>query len=359
MNLKRIAALTLLVSGMAVAIESLAATNITFKPLSEITTEDALSASTGSAFKGTLPSYENDGNENTTTRAGLRIRKSSVIVALQHNLGIDVAGHLTDVTKFVTAVNKILPPDKAMKESDLVDLDNVVISMLPDSQDVLTDLVPDSKRTPVVDLAVRFTLTMKPGKMMGKQDTNQLILNGITKVKLTDYRRVDQSTIIPTKTPVHITVKENKPAQVTPEALANILDNYFDITTPSFATPLFPVWNIDPASNTPLFTDESTGEPVKHSLKHDQIDALAGMYTGSDRKGYGDFGKARIERAVQKVSFTPVPNQKIKPLGKGYEGSYDVTVTFIQHWSWNKTPYTERAADFTLKNVPVIVSFKK
>lgn len=359
MNLNRIAALTLLVSGMAVAIEGLAATNITFKPLSEITTEDALSASTGGAFKGTLPSYENDGNENTTTRAGLRIRKSSVIVALQHNLGIDVAGHLTDATKFVTAVNKILPADKALKESELVNLDNVVISVLPASQDVLTDLVPDSKQSPVVDLLVRFTLTTKPGKTMGKQDTNQLVLKGMTKVKLTDYRRVDQSTIMPTKIPVRITVKENKPAQVTPEALANMLDNYFDITAPSFATPLFPIWNIDPASDTPLFTDESTGEPVKHSLKRDQIDALAGMYTGKDGKGYGDFGKARIERAVQKISFAPVSSQKIKHIGNGYEGSYDVTVTFIQHWSWNRAPYTERAADFTLKNVPIIVSFKK
>ncbi|EGO1729056.1 hypothetical protein ITO53_004076 [Salmonella enterica] len=359
MKLNRIAMLTLLVSGMAVATESLAATDITFKLLSEITTEDALSASTGGAFKGALPSYENDGNENTTTRAGLRIRKSSVIVALQHNLGIDVAGHLTDVTKFVTAVNKILPADKVLKESDLVNLDNVVISAQPGSQDVLTDLVPDSKQSPVVDLQVRFTLTAKPGKTMGEQDTDQLVLDGMTKVKLTDYRRVDQSTIMPTKTPVHITVRGNKPAQVTPEALANMLDNYFDITAPSFATPLFPVWNIDPASDTPMFTDESTGEPVKHSLKRDQIDALAGMYTGSDGKGYGDFGKARIERAVQKVSCAPVSGQKIRPAGKGYEGNYDVTITFIQHWSWNSTPYTERAADFTLKNVPVIVSFKK
>ncbi|SUF97782.1 Uncharacterised protein [Salmonella enterica] len=359
MKLKKIAVLTLFVSGMAVAGESLAATDITFKPLSEITTEDALSASTGGAFKGALPSYENDGNENTTTRAGLRIRKSSVIVALQHNLGIDVAGHLTDVTKFVTAVNKILPADKALKESDLVNLDNVVISARPGSQDVLTDLVPDSKHSPVVDLQVRFTLTAKPGKTMGEQDTGQLVLDGMTKVKLTDYRRVDQSTIIPTKTPVHITVRGNKPAHVTPESLVKMLDNYFDITAPSFATPLFPVWNIDPASNTPLFTDGSTGEPVKHSLKRDQIDALADMYTGSDGKGYGDFGKARIERAVQKVSFAPVSGQKIRPVGKGYEGNYDVTITFIQHWSWNSVPYTERAADFTLKNVPVIVSFRK
>lgn len=359
MKLKKIAALTLFVSGMAVAGESLAATDITFKPLSEISAGDALSSATGGAFKGALPSYENDGNENTTTRAGLRIRKSSVIVALQHNLGIDVANHLTDITKFVTAVNKILPADKGLKESDLVNLDNVVISVLPGSQDVLTDLVPDSKQFPVVDLQLRFTLTAKPGKTIGGQDADQLVLEGMTKVKLTDYRRVDQSTIIPVKTPVHITVKGNKPEHVTPEALVNILDNYFDITAPSFATPLFPVWNIDPASNTPLFTDGSTGEPVKHSLKSDQIDALAGMYTGSDGKGYGDFGKARIERAVQKVSFAPASGQKIRSVGKDYEGNYDVTITFIQHWSWNSAPYTERAADFTLKNVPIIVSFKK
>ncbi|EKC6201124.1 hypothetical protein OP423_004671 [Escherichia coli] len=117
---------------------------------------------------------------------------------------------------------------------------------------MLTDLVPDSKQSPVVDLLVRFTPTTKPGKTMGKQDTNQLVLKGMTKVKLTDYRRVDQSTIMPTKIPVRITVKENKPAQVTPEALANMLDNYFDITAPSFATPLFPIWNIDPASDPPL-----------------------------------------------------------------------------------------------------------
>lgn len=359
MKLNRTAMLALLVSGMVVATESLAASDITFKPLSKITTEDALNAATGGAFKGTLPSYENDGNENTTTRAGLRIRKSSVIVALQHNLGIDVAGHLTDVKKFVTTVNKILPADKELKESDLINLDRVVISASSGSKDVLTDLVPDSKQSPVVDLQVRFTLTAKPGKTMGEQDTGQIVLDGMTKVKLTDYRRVDQSTIVPTKTPVQIAVKGNKPAHVTPESLIKILDNYFDITAPSFATPLFPVWNIDPASNTPLFTDASNDEPVKHSLKRDQIDALAAMYTGSDGKGYGDFGKARIERAVQKVSFAPASGQKIRPAGKGYAGDYDVTITFIQHWSWNSTPYTERAADFTLKNVPVIVSFKK
>ncbi|EDQ5929610.1 hypothetical protein XY32_002777 [Salmonella enterica subsp. enterica] len=67
MRLKRIAVLTLLLSGMAVATESMAATEVPFKPLSNITTSDALSAATGGAFKGALPSYENDGNENTTT----------------------------------------------------------------------------------------------------------------------------------------------------------------------------------------------------------------------------------------------------------------------------------------------------
>ncbi|ECG2271364.1 hypothetical protein EU293_16735 [Salmonella enterica subsp. enterica serovar Eastbourne] len=359
MTFKKIAALTLLVSGMAVATGSMAATELAFKPLSDITTDDALSAATGGAFKGALPSYENDGNENTTTRAGLRVRKSSVIVALQHNLGIDVANHLTDVTKFVSAVNKILPADKGLKESDLVNLDNVVITMLPGSQDVLADLVPDSKQFPVVGLPVRFTLTAKPGTTMGEQNAGQIVLDGMTKVKLTDYRRVDQSTIMATKTPVNITVKAHKPGHVTPEVLAKVLDNYFDITAPSFSTTLFPVWNIDPASNHPMFTDEASGEPVKHSLKSYQIDALAGMYTGTDGKGYGDFGKARIERAVQKVSFVPVPDQKIRSAGGGYEGNYDVTITFIQHWSWNSAPYTERAADFTLKNVPVIISFKK
>ncbi|EBR9313123.1 TPA: hypothetical protein ACWV7G_001550 [Salmonella enterica subsp. enterica serovar Muenchen] len=359
MKLKKIAVLTLLVSGMAVATGSQAATTLAFKPLSDTTTGDALSAATGGAFKGALPSYENDGNENTTTRAGLRVRKSSVIVALQHNLGIDVANHLTDVTKFVSAVNKILPADKGLKESDLVNLDNVVISMQPGSQDVLADLTPDSKQFPVVDLPVRFTLTAKPGTTMGEQNADQLVLDGMTKVKLTDYRRVDQSTIMATKTPVHITVKAHKPGHVTPEVLAKVLDNYFDITAPSFSTTLFPVWNIDPASNQPMFTDEASGEPVKHSLKNYQIDALAGMYTGTDGKGHGDFGKARIERAVQKVSFAPVSDQKIRSVGDGYEGNYDVSITFIQHWSWNSAPYTERAASFTLKNVPVIISFKK
>ncbi|EKS3673572.1 hypothetical protein QL374_004698 [Salmonella enterica] len=359
MTFKKIAALTLLVSGMAVATGSMAATELAFKPLSDITTDDALSAATGGAFKGALPSYENDGNENTTTRAGLRVRKSSVIVALQHNLGIDVANHLTDVTKFVSAVNKILPADKGLKESDLVNLDNVVITMQPGSQDVLADLVPDSKQFPVVGLPVRFTLTAKPGTTMGEQNAGQLVLDGMTKVKLTDYRRVDQSTIMATKTPVHITVKGHKPGHVTPEVLAKVLDNYFDITAPSFSTTLFPVWNIDPASNQPIFTDEASGEPVKHSLKSYQIDTLAGMYTGTNGKGYGDFGKARIERAVQKVSFVPLPDQKIRSVGGGYEGNYDVTITFIQHWSWNSAPYTERTADFTLKNVPVVISFKK
>ncbi|HAG1966966.1 TPA: hypothetical protein G8R56_005274 [Salmonella enterica] len=359
MKLKRMAVLTLFVSGIAVATESMAATDVAFKPLTDITNSDALSAATGGAFKSALPSYENDGNENTTTRAGLRVRKSSVIVALQHNLGIDVADHLTDVTKFVTAVNKILPADKGLKESDLVNLDSVVITMLPGSQDVLTDLVPDSKQLPVVDLQVRFTLTAKPGTTIGGQNADQLVLDGMTKVKLTDYRRVDQSTVMTTKKPVHITVKGNKPVHVTPEALANELDNYFDITAPSFATTLFPVWNIDPDSNQPMFTDAVSGEPVKHSLKSYQIDALAGMYTGPDGKGYGDFGKARIERAVQKVTFSPVSGQKIRSVRGGYEGNYDVTITFIQHWSWNSAPYTERAADFTLKNVPVIISFKK
>ncbi|ECI0840256.1 hypothetical protein AU892_24235 [Salmonella enterica subsp. diarizonae] len=359
MTFKKIAALTLLVSGMAVATGSMAATELAFKPLSDITTDDALSAATGGAFKGALPSYENDGNENTTTRAGLRVRKSSVIVALQHNLGIDVANHLTDVTKFVSAVNKILPADKGLKESDLVNLDNVVITMQPGSQDVLADLVPDSKQFPVVGLPVRFTLTAKPGTTMGEQNAGQIVLDGMTKVKLTDYRRVDQSTIMATKTPVHITVKGHRPGHVTPEVLAKVLDNYFDISAPSFSTTLFPVWNIDPASNQPMFTDEASGEPVKHSLKSYQIDALAGMYTGTDGKGYGDFGKARIERAVQKVGFVPVPDQKIRSAGGGYEGNYDVTITFIQHWSWNSASYTERAADFTLKSVPVVISFEK
>ncbi|HGJ5066360.1 TPA: hypothetical protein ACJGSF_004532 [Salmonella enterica subsp. enterica serovar Muenchen] len=359
MKLNKIAVLTLLVSGMVVSTGSMAETDMAFKPLSDITLSDALSAATGGAFKGAVPSYENDGNENTTTRAGLRVRKSSVIVALQHNLGIDVAGHLTDVSKFVTAVNKILPAEKGLKESDLVNLDNVVITMQPGSQDVLDDLVPDSKQFPVVGLPVRFTLTAKPGTTIGEQSAGQLVLDGMTKVKLTDYRRVDQSTIMATRTPVHITAKGHKPGHVTPENLAEVLDNYFDITAPSFATTLFPVWNIDPVSNQPIFTDKASGEPVKHSLKSDQIDALAGMYTGLDGKGYGDFGKARIKRAVQKVSFTPVSDQKIRSVRGSYEGNYDVTITFIQHWSWNNAPYTERAADFTLKNVPVIISFKK
>ncbi|STU54350.1 Uncharacterised protein [Klebsiella pneumoniae subsp. ozaenae] len=267
MKLKRIAVLTLLVSGMAVATENITIANVTFKPLAEITNSDALNAATGGAFKGVLPSYENDGNENTTTRAGLKVRKSSVIVALQHNLGIDVANQLIDATKFVTAVNKILPADKRLKESELINLDNVVISMSSGSQDILTDLVPDSKQLPVVDLQVRFALTAKSGTTIGEQNINQLVLEGMTKVKLTDYRRVNQSTIMTTKTPVRITVKGNKPEHVTEDALVNLLGDYFDITAPSFATTLFPIWNIDPVSNQPVFIDETTGEPVKHSLK--------------------------------------------------------------------------------------------
>ncbi|EHI3122953.1 hypothetical protein J9N36_004384 [Salmonella enterica] len=358
-EIKIIAVLTVLVTGMTVATGSMAASALAFKPLSDIATSDALNAATGGGFKGALPSYENDGNENTTTRAGLRVRKSSVIVALQHNLGIDVANHLNDVQKFVTAVNKILPADKGMKASDLANLDNVVITIQPSSQDVLADLVPDSKQFPVVELNVRFTLTAKPGTSIGDQNADRLVLDGMTKVKLTDYRRVDQSSIIATKTPVHITIKGHQPGHVTPEALAKVMDNYFDITAPSFATPLFPVWNIDPDSNQPMFTDEVSGEPVKHSLKSDQIDALAEMYTGLDGKGFGDFGKARIKRAVQKVSFIPVSDQKIRSAKGGYKGNYDVNITFIQHWSWNNLPYTEREAEFTLKNVPIIISFKK
>ncbi|HGB5522371.1 TPA: hypothetical protein ACIVRF_003966 [Salmonella enterica subsp. enterica serovar Wangata] len=65
---------------------------------------------------------------------------------------------------------------------------------------------------------------------------------------------------MPTKTLVHIIVKGNKPAQVTPEALVNMLDNYFDIPLPSFATPRFPVRNIDLAC-APFFTDEFISEP--------------------------------------------------------------------------------------------------
>lgn len=362
MKLKQLFVSTLLLSGLAVAADSMAMPDIVFKPLSGIGNDDALSAAAGGAFKGALPSYENDGNENTTTRAGLRVRKSSAIVALQHNLGIDAAGHLIDVTKFVMAVNKILPAENALKAEDLAGLDNVVISMLPGSQDVLTDLAPDSKQHPIVDLHVRFTLTAQPGKKIGGKNVSRLVLDGPAKVKLTDYRRVDQSTIMATKTPVRITIKGNKPGNVTYGELVKVLDNYFDITDPAFTTTLFPIWNVDPATDKPMFTDKASGEPVKHSLKGYQIDDLAEMYTGLDGKGLGDFGKARIERAVQKVSFAAAgqaDSAKIKAAKDGYEGNFDVTITFIQHWSWNQAPYTERAADFTLKNVPIKINFKK
>ncbi|RMH94895.1 hypothetical protein EBB59_00965 [Lysobacter pythonis] len=331
-----------------------------FESISSITNDHALSAATGSAFKDAIPSYENDGNENTTTRAGLRVRKISVIAALQHNLGIDVAGHLTDAPKFVAALNKILPTENALKADDLANLDNVVISMQPGSKEVLTDLAPDSKQQPIVDLHLRFTLTAQAGKTIGKQNVDRLVLEGLTKVKLTDYRRVDQSTLAATKTPAHVTIKGDKPKSATYATLTQALDGYFDITDPSFATTLFPIWNVDPTTDRPMFVDKASGEPVKHSLNSDQIDTLAAMYTGLDGKGWGDFGKARIKRAVQKVSFVASnPAGGPKSTKNGYEGNFDVTINFIQHWSWNKAPYTERAADFTLKNVPIRITFNK
>lgn len=378
MKLNVIAASVLLLSGFAVAADNTTATSVTpssssiastsvmyiaFKPIDSISNDDALSAATGGAFKDTLTSYENDGNENTTTRAGLRVRKSSVIVALQHYLGINVAGQLTDPAKFIKAINKILPADKALQDSDLTNLGMVAVNMAANTNDVISDIVPDSKSNPIVKLNVSFTLIAKPGETLGNSNTSQLVIGGESKVKLTDYRRVDQSTMKATTTPVHIVINGKKPAQVTNEALAKVLDNHFDITSADFTTTLFPIWNVDPKTDKPIFIDQSNGEPVKHSLKKQQIDTLAAMYTGLDGKGSGDFSKARIERAVQKVVFTPAAGEKadgkIKENKGKYDAKYDVTITFIQHWSWNKEAYTDREADFTLKGVPVQVSFKK
>lgn len=381
MKLKLLAASTmltsgLLLSGLAVAADgrdaipatqqSALISKLDFKPIASITNDDALSASTGGGFKGAVTTYENDGNENTTTRAGLRVRKSSVVVALQHNLAIDVANHLTDSAKFISAVNKILPAQDALKEEDLADLDTVVITASAGSKDVITDLVPDSINNPIVDLDVQFTLTAKPGKTIGAMHVQNLVLAGQTKVKLTDYRRVNQSTIKTSQTAVHVTVKDKQEAgakSITYGKLAQALDGYFDITAPSFATPLFPIWNIDPATHQPMFIDKASGEPVKHSLNREQINTLAAMYTGLNGTGSGDFGKARIERAVQKVVFVPAQGKpdtgKITKSGGAYTGNFDVTITFIQHWSWNNDAYTDRQADFTLNDVPVKVTFKK
>lgn len=360
MKLKQVGMFALALSAMTFGANSMAASKVSFKSLSDITNADALSASTGGAFTEALPSYENDGNENTTTRAGLRVRKSSVIVALQKNMGLDVAGHLKDSEKFLAALNKILPAESALKAEDLADLDTVVISMEPATPDLFADLAPNSIQQPIVDLPVRFTLNAKEGKTIGRQAVDRLVADGITKVKLTDYRRVDQSTLAATKTPVAITIKANRPKHATYAALAQSLDAYYDITDPSFATPLFPIWNVDPETGKPMFIDQASGEPVKHSLNRQQLDALAAMYTGLDGKGLGDFGKARIERAVQKVSFAASePVGGVKSTKDGYEGHFDVTITFIQHWSWNKAPYTERQADFTLKNVPIKIRFTK
>lgn len=346
----------------SVASSAASVTRIAFKPVTSITYDDALTTATGSAFKTELTSYENDGNENTTTRAGLRVRKSSVIVALQHRLAIDVANRLTDPDKFISAMNKILPADSALSAEDLADLDTVVISAVPGTKDVISDLVPNSIHRPVVDLDLQFTLTAKPGKTIGAEKAAQIILAGQTKVKLTDYRRVDQSTMLAAKTAVPVTVSGKAPAKVTYETLVKALDGYFDITDSSFATPLFPIWNVNPATDKPVFINQANGEPVKHSLNASQINTLASMYTGPDGKGSGDFGKARIERAVEKVVFTPAQGRKaedkVTKSGSSYEGQFDVTITFIQHWSWDKSAYTDRAADFTLKNVPVKVMFK-
>lgn len=375
MKLKLIAASIMLLSGIAVAAAnadkapeasfvSAASTplvHIAFKPVGSISHDDALIAATGGAFKGELPSYENDGNENTTTRAGLRVRKSSVIVALQHHLGIDVAGRLTDPAKFISAVNKLVPADKALQASDLTNLEMVVVGMQSATTDVLTDIVPNSINNPVINAKVNFTLIAKAGETLGSSKASQLVIGGETPVKLSDYRRVDESTMKTTTTPVKIAIEGKKPAQVTYDSLAKALDGYFDITSDHFTTSLFPIWNVDPATDKPMFTNQS-GEPVKHSLQKHQIDTLAAMYTGLDGKGAGDFGKARIERAVQKVVFTPAAGEKadanIKDNKGVYAAKYDVTITFIQHWSWNKAAYTEREADFTLKGVPVQVSFK-
>lgn len=356
MTVRKVIALTLLLPCFAIAADK--TENVNFKPISAMTNDDSLNASTGSAFKDALPSYENDGNENTTTRAGLRIRKSSVIVALEHNLGINAANKLSDVSKFVTQINKILPAESQLQKSDLNNLDSVVISMQPGSQDVLTDIVPDTKMSPITNVNVLFTLTAKEGQTIGKQNAHQLVLSGQTKVKVTDYRRVDQSTLMAAKKPAHITIDSKKPGQVTDRALADALNQYFDISADSFATPLFPIWNVDVATNQPMFTDKTSGEPVKHSLKSDQVNALAEMYTGLDGNGSGDFGKARIERAVQKVSFAPTADTKLTKSKNNYNGYYDVTITFIQHWSWNKAPYSEKAASFTLKDVPIDVTYK-
>lgn len=329
---------------------------VQFKSVKDVMLNDTLNASTGSGFANGITTYENDGNENLTTRAGLNVRKSSVISALKNNLGVDSENKVKNLTTFFTTINKLLPENQSLKVEDFADLESVEITIGADSTKptLFSDLIASSKKSPVVTHQVNIIFWAKEGKTVGAQKVSRLKLTGMQKIRLTDYRRVDISTLQAVSNKPTLSLSSSlKPDTVTLDSIITALNKHFSISSSEFATPFFPIWNeSDEVDNkNPIYFIESTKNPVKHSLNEKQISDLQKLYKGTTTD-FGDFPRPRIGRAIEKVWFSipkgHTPPTKLTETNSEYTVSLNANMDFIKHWSWGSDPYSDFIKTFIL-----------
>ncbi|MDQ0513928.1 hypothetical protein J2Z62_000366 [Mycoplasmoides fastidiosum] len=339
-----------------------------FKAQDKIDLADLLSAATGGSFANGMTSYQNDGNENLTTRAGLNVTKAAAITAIKANLGIGVDNKLLSNNEFGIKFNKLLEENQQLSEIDLQNIDSVLISM-PSSADktTLNDYLPSSWVSPIVTEEITFILKAKQDQQFSHSSATELKISGPVKIKLTDYRRIDETSLVKQDNQT-IQVLGSKPMTNPKNSdLLTALNETFSIEDAKFATPLFPIWNIK-KDGTPKWFQGSTNNPVKHSLTDEQIEQLIQLWKDAKPdaavNSKGDFPAVRVKRAVEKVNFSLADGVNaettVTPSSDKYSVKVNLSLDLMQHWSWNyQMAYSDAIRSYTFKDITLMISYNQ
>ncbi|CAC13230.1 LIPOPROTEIN [Mycoplasmopsis pulmonis] len=327
--------------------------------------------------------------ENVTTRAGLPVRKSVMILGIYKNLGIKANNSLSSQSKFVEHVNNLLDSKDQLKIKS-EDIDKVYISTNVDTnKNIDNDFVKSTYKNPIVTENLKFVII--------KKDKNVIEISGELKIKLDDYRKVDSSTLqATTKNPVidltKLTVSNDSIVNNKIEAskVINYLNQYFKVAQHGHQSPNWPLkGNIDEnekfifknvsGENQKIeLTDTEKNDPkiigIKYTLPESKIHQLIKLYETNAKlndasKTHGDFPKARVGRAVEELKFELTDKTKEKEsLTLNDQGEVeieaDLTISFISHWGWIKKPedrtkYLDRIREWKLTNIKFKVKFNK
>ncbi|MDZ7293749.1 hypothetical protein [Mycoplasmopsis pulmonis] len=329
------------------------------------------------------------GSENVTTRAGLPVRKTVMILGIYLNLGIKANNSLSGQSEFVENINNLLETKDQLKIND-EDIDKVYISSNVDTdKNVDNDFVKSTYKNPIITENLKFIII--------KKDKNVIEISGELKIKLDDYRKVDASTLqTTTKNPTidltKLTIANDAIAnnKIESSKVISYLNQYFKVAQYGHQTPVWPLQgnidenekfifkNVSAPDQTIELTDSEKNNPkivgIKYTLPESKIDQLIKLYetnpkTNDTSKTHGDFPKARVGRAVEELKFELTDKTKEKEsLTLNEQGEVeieaDLTISFISHWGWIKSPedrakYLDRIRDWKLTNIKFKVKFNK